>query len=113
MIPFQVALHWLLATGCRRWPLRLREQHSKRRPGAWSRLYFNLAVMHLYDAIHHREADPASLFLRREIEVEDALQMLRRNADAGIDERHRYPTARGAVTHHAARAAFGHRRPRI
>ena len=43
--------------------------------------YLNLAVVHLNRAIHHRQADPAALLLGREIQIEDALQVL------GLDAR--------------------------
>src|ERR1700704_2912359 len=69
--------------------LRLRQHHPERRPDAWGRLYFNFAIVHLYCAIHHREAYSASLFLRREIQVEDALEMLGGDADACVRERDR------------------------
>ena len=63
---------------------RLRQQDSERRARPWSRLYLNLAVVHLHGAIHHRQADAAALLLRREIQIEDPLQMLGLDADAGV-----------------------------
>src|SRR5438093_2799536 len=47
-------------------------------------------TLSLHDAlpIYHRQANPAALRLRREIQIEDPLQVLRRNADAGRSEEH-------------------------
>ena len=62
----------------------LRKHQSKPSAAPWRGLHFDLAVVQLDDAVDHRETDAAALLLRREIQVEDPLQMLRRNADAGV-----------------------------
>src|SRR5262249_53935408 len=49
-----------------------------------SRLYFNLAVVHLNRAINHRETDAAAFRLGREVNIEDPLQVLRLDAASGV-----------------------------
>src|SRR5437763_1619841 len=77
--------------------LGLREQHAKRGARPWRRLYLNLAVVHLHGPVDHREANPAASLLRCEIEIENALQVFGRDADACVGERHRHAMAPPAL----------------
>ncbi len=65
-------------------PFAPRQQHAERRASTWSRLHFDFSVVHLDDAVHHRQPDSRSPLLRREIQIEDAAQMLRLDPDAGV-----------------------------
>ena len=65
--------------------------------------------MHLNRAIHHRQADAAALLLGREIQIEDALQVLGLDADAGVGERDRHAAAARRLAANAQRAAVRHR----
>src|SRR5689334_4603281 len=58
------------------------QQDPERRPGPGCGLYLNVAVVHLDRPVHHRQPDPAASLFRREIKIEDFLQMLGADADA-------------------------------
>src|SRR5687767_7328535 len=61
-----------------------RKDEPKSRPAPGGALDLDLAVVELDDSVDHGQADPAPLFFGREIEVEDLLQVLRLDADAGV-----------------------------
>ncbi len=46
--------------------------------------HFDFPVVQLDDPVDHRQTDAASLFLGREIQIENPAEMLRWNADAGV-----------------------------
>src|SRR3954471_23213763 len=92
---------------------RLREQQSESRAVTGSRLHFDLAIMKLNDAKHHRQTDAAALFFRREIQVEDPPEMLWWNADASVLHRHLDPMARHRTARHTQRPAVRHRLARV
>ena len=72
---------------CRNRPLRssrLREDQPEPCSAPRRRLDFDFPVVQLDDAVDHREPDAAALFLGREIQVEDAAEVLGRNAHAGV-----------------------------
>src|SRR4051812_29891873 len=50
------------------------------------RLYVDAAVVQLQNAVGHCQADPAAAALSGEVEVEDFLPDLRRNADSVISD---------------------------
>ena len=74
----------------------LRQEHAERRSAAWRRLHLDVAVVHLHRTVDHREADAAAFFFRREIQIEDSLQVLRFDPDAGVGERDQHTAARAA-----------------
>src|SRR5215471_7565595 len=92
--------------------LRLREDESESRPAAGGRLDLDLAVVELNNAVDHREADTRAPLLGREVEVEDLLEVLGRNADAGVFDVDLHAVARGAADD-PQRAAVGHRLTRV
>src|SRR4051794_2571543 len=66
---------------------RLWQSDPERRPALGNGLHFDLAIVQLNDPIDHRQSDAAAFFLRREIQIEDLLKMLRADADACIFDR--------------------------
>ena len=62
----------------------LRERDPERRALPWRRLYLNFAIVHLNGPVDHRETDAAAAVLGREIQIENPLQMLGFDADAGV-----------------------------
>ena len=76
-------------------PVEIRVGTLCRVPGR--RLHLDLSVVQLDDAVDHREADAAALLLGREIEVENLLQVLRRDADARVFDVNLHPAARGGA----------------
>src|SRR5258706_16429084 len=67
----------------------LRQENPERRPLSRDRLHFHLAVVHLYRAIYHRQTNATALRLGREVQIEDALQILRIDPDTGIRDQNR------------------------
>ncbi len=47
------------------------QKNAKGRAAARDRLHFQLAIVHLDDAVDHRQADARSMILRREVQVKD------------------------------------------
>jgi hypothetical protein len=56
----------------------LRQQQRERGAAAGRGLHFDLAVVHLDDPVDHRQPDPGSMILRREVEVKDTVEVLGR-----------------------------------
>ena len=76
-------------------------------PPPGSRLHFDFSVVQLDDAEDHRQADAAALLLGREIQVEDARQIIGGDADAGVFDVDGDPAPRGAATADSKRVALG------
>ena len=55
--------------------LRLGEHQAEPGAAARGRFDFHLAVVQLHDPVDHGQADAASLFLGREIEIENSAEM--------------------------------------
>ena len=89
--------------------LRLRQQHLERRAAAWRGLDFDLAVVHLDDPVDHRQPDTRSMILRREVQVKDAAEVLRGDADAGVLDPQLDPRSRAGAARQPKRSAVGHR----
>ena len=68
--------------------LRLLKEKPEPRAAARRGLHFHFAVMKLDDPEHHRQTNPATLFFRREIQVEDPTQVFRRYAHARVFNRY-------------------------
>src|ERR1051326_72726 len=89
--------------------LRPREHQSEPGPPARRGLHLNLSVVELDDAVDHRQADAAAFLFRREIEIEDLLQMLGGNADAGVLDVHFDAAVGRAAAADLQRPAVRHR----
>src|SRR4051812_42787845 len=85
------------------------QQHPERRPATVGRFDFYVAVVELDDAIDHRETDACPMILRREIQVKDLLEMLRRDADAGVVEPDLDAVGRHGRRRQVQRSAVRHR----
>src|SRR5690349_20951696 len=86
---------------------RLREYQTETRAAAGRRLHFHLSIMQLDDAVDHGETDTGTLFLGREVEIENLTKMIGGNADACIFDVHFDPVAGGRMAGHFQCAAIG------
>src|SRR5688572_23965185 len=85
------------------------QKNAKRRAPAGDRLHFQLAVVHLDDAVDHRQADARSMILRREVQVKDLFKVGGRDANACIFDANFDAVAGCRRTNEPERSAVGHR----